>query len=176
VTTKRTLIAWASSLACALAACVHAACAGKELLDLGGDAAPGSAGDDGGGSSANGSGAESGTLPCFPSVCSSTEVCCEQYGVVARCVAPGQCTSDLAATCNAVSCPAGSLCCVSVQGDAPPDASYVTGSTRCIQGVSCPLGTLQACGYHVPCPPNYACEGWIASRCVVGHGDAGGAD
>src|SRR5580700_9734403 len=94
------------------------ACAGKELLDLGGDGGQashendGAAAGEGGGSSSGtggGSGGSSGgsssgrftdggipivpgsSFPCGSNVCSAPDVCCEQSGAVAVCQAAGPC-------------------------------------------------------------------------------------
>jgi hypothetical protein len=106
-----------------------------------------------------------------------------QFGVVAHCTAPGQC-SDLAVGCDARSCPAGSLCCVSVQGEDIPlgpegaeyDGGHVTGSTQCVQGATCPVGTQPACDQRtLDCPSTQMCAGFFVGRCIPLPGaDAGG--
>jgi hypothetical protein len=165
--TRRALIALTCGVASALAAC-----AGKELIDLGGDASRGAAGD------ADSDGAmywpetPTGVFPCAESVCTSPQVCCQQMAAVARCVMPGQC-NDFAAACNVNSCPTGSVCCGSMEGGdtlSEDGGGHVTGSTQCVQGTVCPDGTQQACGLSAPplstpphreCPCNFGCSGTV---------------
>jgi hypothetical protein len=160
-TTKRLLVAGTSSLVWA-----HAACASKQVLDLGGDA-------DGGSHEPQ---TPIGVLPCGPSVCTSPEVCCQQVTAVAHCALPDQC-SDFAAGCFPGSCPAGSLCCGSIQGIdtvTSDGGGHVTGSTKCVPGGTCPDGTGQACEPPIPytgdgpappspggCPCHFECSGTV---------------
>jgi hypothetical protein len=182
-TAKSALVVWAYPLAWALVAC-----AGKELLDLGGDAAADAGGDAVENEDAFPPPTPVGVFPCGPSVCTSPEVCCEQFGAVPQCEARGQCTG-LAVGCDALSCPDASLCCESVDGYEPPpnwlpgeDAGHVTGFTQCIQGASCPAGMNQACASNADCPPTEGCGGgaplfFPPYWCVPGSGpDAGSVD
>ena len=176
-------MAWSCVVAWALAAC-----AGKEILDLGGDAGP----DAGEGEDAPPPASPVGVFPCglgtitqVASVCTSPDVCCEQFGAVPQCEAPGQCP-DLAVACDPWSCPSGSLCCESIQGDdlpdayfLPADAGHVTGFAKCVQGASCPAGMNQACMTDKDCPPSEGCgyQVLFAPWCVPAAGpDAGSVD
>jgi hypothetical protein len=157
------------------AAWVFAACAGKEVLQLGGGAATDAAGEADGHGDDHAPPTPVGTLPCGPSVCTSPQVCCAQFQVVWQCELPGQCT-DVAVACDALSCGAGATCCVSVEGqDVPPtgyDGGRASGSAQCVQGATCPAGTQRACEGACPSPGDL-CEGEVAPRCVPGLEDGG---
>jgi hypothetical protein len=167
--TKR-LVVWTCMASWGLAAC-----GGQKLIDLGGDAAQGAtdSGADDAGGDAFAPQNPIGVFPCGPSVCSSPDVCCLQYAAVEQCTTLAQC-SGLALGCDAVSCPAGALCCVSAAW-VDPDAGQFGGSSRCVQGTTCPDGAQQACRDWKDCPRSYECSGLVfASGCTWF--DAGSVD
>lgn len=159
------------------AAWVFAACAGKDALQLGGSAGRDAAGESDGDGDDHAPPTPVGMFVCSSSVCSSPQVCCEQFQAAWQCTMPAECT-DVAVACDAASCPAGSTCCVSVQGQDVPVTGYdggrATGSTQCIQGSTCPSG-MQASCWGKACPSqDDVCAGLLAPRCVPLPGDSGG--
>jgi hypothetical protein len=198
---KRASIAWLASLVLVLGSC-----AGKDILDLGGDAGDDSHGGDGaaageGGASSSGAGGDGGAdtsgsgggstdggasvvpgneFPCGNSVCSPPNVCCWQFPATATCEAPGQC-NDVAVSCTSTTCPAGSLCCVSIQGTMP--SNDYTGWARCLETATCPSATQPACvqtqsggaPQQDGCPMGMVCDGFALglTTCAPANGQVG---
>jgi hypothetical protein len=135
------------------------ACAGRQLLDLGGDA---------GGDGAAPPGADfdaafvtGSTVPCDYGICSPPDVCCTSWRLSFTCEAESLC-QDVAIGCTMATCPAGSVCCALL--DESPNRSV--GWSRCVQASQCPDGTRLACAQGaiigtedagVGCPPDELC-------------------
>ena len=130
-------------------------------------------GSSGGGGSSSGSAGDSGvSVPGNPFVCGSganatvcnpPEVCCGAAGgggTTPKCEAQSACTTGLATSCSASSCPSGASCCATIT----LSPTGTTGSTACVVG-GCG-SALQLCSTTAPCPP--------ADRCVALNGGGGG--
>jgi len=147
---------------------VVAACGSQELLDLGGDAGQSASESNvaasAGASSENGdgSGTTGGSFPCVGTVCSAPDVCCLQWAPpppqpdpqgpraeypTGTCEPRASCDGGAVITCTALTCPAGSLCCVSHAGASDNDGGqgWSQETAQCIDGSSCPAEQSQAC-------------------------------
>jgi hypothetical protein len=164
---KLALAVSGSTLALALSGC-----AGKQVLDLGGDAGGGEGGD------VDASFVVGSTVPCDNGVCSPPDVCCESFGIGVACEAESLCKT-VAFACTTATCPAGSVCCAFLD----PSKNEGAGWTRCVQGSACPDGTHLVCalapfgapGQGVGCPSDEACYGALVPTCQPPLTD-GGAD
>lgn len=145
-------------------ACVIAlsGCAGKDVLDLGGDAGRG----------IDAAFVVGSTVPCGDGVCSSPDVCCVQAGDPTipgcsslACEADNRCPY-VAIACTVSTCPMGSVCCSSLDfGETSCGTTTISGLTRCVEGSACPDGMQTACalapfgsaGPGLGCAPDELC-------------------
>jgi hypothetical protein len=154
------------------------ACGGR-ALSVGSDGGPG-AGDDGGGQSSGGQGdavasgsggtpsyGDSGPerdatgFPCGDTPCWAPNVCCVEGSLATATCEPAASCHGADLTCTPLTCPEGSLCCVTTHGDGTETQS------ACVEAGSCPSGQEQSCipGQGIgdisdagpPCPAGTLC-------------------